>query len=331
MASNKTMACTTTPLVQSKILFSSTPSLEANKKRKIQVSNVLKEACAKYHPSHVAKLHPEVNSFTRLVQKKDGFCENEVYTFGDIDVKKDPVGALPKRLMANMALVDEGIPYCVDGITKIFDSAQHLFEFLRNGIPGQVDMWARGGVMSCYVHVFGEDKGNRMKESSWKDFVGIIPYMLVQPHQENIRMTLGLELRTDVKSTGLGLGVPPNASHFYHLWRPVLLAKFTIPRLRKLLVETGSLYLLDKEDIDKVKQDSETGCVVYPKPKKHASEEEKAEYERKRSAKCRIHGSLVGKNRMGRFLMAIRSELKMIEIVNTKPSSEVCSKKRKAS
>ena len=43
-----------------------------------------------------------------------------------------------------------------------------------------------------------------------------------------------------------------------------------------------------------------------------------------------MHGKLLGKNRMGRFLMALRSELYMMDVVSSAhgPSSEV-SRKRK--
>ncbi len=93
------------------------------------------------------------------------------------------------------------------------------------------------------------------------------------------------------------------------------MAKFNIPRLRQLLMQTGSMYLLDKEDIDKVHKLSETSCILYTKPKKNASSEEKNAYDECKNNKCRAKGILVGKNRMGRFLMAVRSELRMMDIV----------------
>ena len=300
------------------------------KKRKIDVSVILKKACVKNHPSHIEQLFPVVQEFTRMVQMKEGFNEENVMPFGDVEDKD-------ARTLSSLCMVEEGIHYDVDGVKKVFDSAQHLFDFLVHGIPDQVDKWARGGVMSCYSHVFGEEKGNKMKESKWNDFIGIIPFTLVQPQHDALRISLGIELKRDspqCQSLAFKSAAPEGTSRestasadatsntsqnpkyeHYHIWRPVLLSKFSIARLNKLLMGTGSLYLLNRDDVKTIKDDSETGCIVYSKPRKSASEEDRKAYEEKRRLKCREGGKLIGKNRMGRFLMAIRAELRGMDIV----------------
>lgn len=329
--------------------------------------DLLKMACSKFHPQHVQQLHAEVMDFTGLIQQKDNFNESNVFCFGDVPCETS-------RLLSNMAFIKEGIPYTVDGTTKLFDTAQHLFEFLLHGIPDQVDMWARGGCMSCYVNVFGEEKGQKMKESEWKDFLGIIPFILVKPRNEALRASLGLELRPQASSTSsclsstkkVAFSAPQAASrsrcmHQYMLWRPVLMAKFNgVPRLKELLLSTRGKYLLDKEDPKKVKSreadaaalarkqqslggdghtnneevtlhdeanammdELEGGCILYAMPKK-ANNPDYAEqlkaYEAAKQEGRRTHGKLIGKNRAGRFLMSIRSEIAMTQTVQTKLS-----------
>jgi predicted NAD-dependent protein-ADP-ribosyltransferase YbiA (DUF1768 family) len=297
-------------------------------KMKMNAAARLKAVCTTYHPRHVQKLHEEVTNFTNLIRKQDGFQEENVFTFGDVHVE-------PNRLLSNLALIEEGLPYVVDGTVKMFDSAQHLYEFLCHGIPDQVDMWTRGGVMSCFVNVFGEEKGHKMKEGPWQHFIGVIPFILMKPNQAALRASLGLELKRavsltqqptaeSVAATSLGsLGTDESVMHKrresmdqYMLWRPVLLAKFSLPTFKHLLLSTHGKYLLDKEDRSKMSDQSQGGCILYPKPKtKDAGKEAKKRYEDAKKNMQRINGKLQGKNRMGRFLMAIRSELFMMEVV----------------
>lgn len=288
------------------------------KRAKHKAVEVLKEACTKHHPKHAEELHAEVNRFTSLVGQKEGFEEKKVFCFGDVPIKEN-------RLLSNMAFIEEGIPYTIDGVEKIFDSAQHIYEFLQHGIPDQVDKWTRGGVMSCYVGVFGEEKGGKMKESQWKDFLGMIPFILVKPNQHVLRASLGLELRPQKKSMSVEDGGENNIlmsmKHYMH-WRPVLLAKFgKVPRLRDLLLGTQDLYLLDKEDPKTIArgggENSNGGCIVYSKPK-GSDTMKKEEYEQAKKEGRRVNGKLIGKNRFGRFLMAIRSELTMMSVVQNK-------------
>lgn len=297
------------------------------KRIRIGASEALKAACIKYHPQHVQALHKEVATFTALVQKKSNFEENNVYAFGDVDVE-------PNCLLSNMAFIEEGLPYTVDGTTKIFDSAQHLYEFLCHGIPDQVDKWARGGVLSCYIHVFGEERGKQMKESKWKNFIGVIPYVLMKPNQKATRASLGLDLRDDNRAGNMATGTTEaqqtvKSLDHYLKWRPVLMAKFNIPRFKELLVSTKDMYLLDSEDPKSMTPDSKGGCILYPKPKKSKKDPQRnqarAEYEKAKKEGRRVDGKLHGKNRIGRFLMAIRSELFMIAIVNSNSSkTSVC-------
>lgn len=293
--------------------------------KKMNPLEVLKAACSKFHPDHVQALHAEVMQFSKLVQQKTDFEESKVLCFGDVENNKEA------RQLSNMAFVEEGIPYMVDGCVKLFDSAQHLYEFLVHGIPDQVDLWARGGCMSCYTHVFGEEKGRRMKESEWKDFVGIIPFILVKPKNEALRAALGVELKQAKNASNKG------CTEQYMLWRPVLLAKYQgVKRLGDLLASTRGKYLLDKVDPSKLKekQDAdmpEGGCILYAKPKKSAGAQALEAYEEAKKNGNRTHGKLAGRNRTGRFLMAIRSEILMMRVVakNQTKNTTVAGKKRK--
>ena len=302
-------------------------SLEQKKKRQEDAVNALKSACAKCHPKHVNELHNEVTVFTKLVQQKEGFNEKQVFCFGDVEVAEN-------RLLANMAFIEEGIPYTVDGVEKIFDTSQHIYEFLTHGMPDQVDKWARGGVMSCYVNVFGEEKGGKMKESKWKDFLGMIPFILVKPNQEALRASLGLEIKSPSQQQQCKQkGNRKMSMKDYMSWRPVLLAKFgKVEKLKDLLLKTQGMYLLDKDDpktvaLNEQKEEeggSNTGCIVYAKPsKKNDSKMMQEAYEKAKKEGCRVNGKLIGKNRMGRFLMAIRSELCMMGVVHGKKRKNI--------
>jgi hypothetical protein len=322
-------------------------------KQQQQVS-VITKACSSLTQEQAAALRTELVCFGRLMQQKTGFDESQVYVYGNVPQEE-------RRLLSSMCLVPEGIPFTVDGEVKLFDSAQHIAEFLQHGIPQQVDLWARGpqGVMSSYEKVFGEDQGKQMRESKWKEFVGIIPHMLVKPSRAALRASLGIEIKKtsslSVASSALPIASSSSSSSsslpqqknklqpgqqdnkpkpkmqedHYDFWRPILHAKFAVPSLRQLLLSTGQKYLVEKDP----HQESFGGAVVFDKP---ASTTENAKdcpaiklFMKQKKEGTRTNGKLNGKNRMGRFLMAVRSEIRMSSFIldpssSLSPSSLMC-------
>ena len=81
-------------------------------------------------------------------------------------------------------------------------------------------------------------------------------------------------------------------------------AKFECPSARAALLETGSLYLIDKDVCE-----DWTGKIVYSSNDDPAATKT---YNQLRKAGKRTNGVLTGKNRIGKYLMAIRSEVRLV-------------------
>lgn len=258
------------------------------------------------HNHHMAHtLAQEVDGFDRVVRRTAGFSEDEVVVCG--------AGDQSKRILSTYCAVpDGGIPFDINGTERRFDSAEHLALFLEHGAQSNVDRWASGGVMSTFEGVFGEEVGSSMKEKNGADMVGIIPHLLIAPSRENLRSAHGIALR----------GSRDENAGTYNFWRPILHAKFAQGTVaREALLSTGMMYLVERgggtsTDMDgRINYptprhgDGVDGCTCQgPKPSKGCPLV-RAYNQQKRDGK-RENGELVGKNKMGKYLMAIRSEIR---------------------
>ena len=237
---------------------------------------------------HDDALKAELAVFDQLVRKTEEFNEEEVGVYG---------AQTQRRILSPLCLIPEGIKYNVNGETHVFDTAQHIFSFLAYGVSDNVKVWTRGGVMSDFVTMFGDDTGTPMKDK-YGDMLGHMPQLIVKPARAQLRAAHGVKIR-DVREH--------SCTHF-DFWRPILHAKFECPLARAALLETGSLYLIDKDVCE-----DWTGKIVYSS--NDASKDDPAAaktYNQLRKAGKRTNGVLTGKNRIGKYLMAIRSEVRLV-------------------
>lgn len=239
---------------------------------------------------HTPDVQGELVVFDQLVKKVDGFDEKSVTVYGNVGSPGDEA-RMNKRLLSQLCLVPEGIKYDVKGKTYIFDTVQHIACFLSHGVADNVDVWTRGGVMSDFVSMFGEDTGKPMKEKHG-DMIGHIPLLIIKPCRAHLRAAHKVVMRD----------IPDQLCNHFDFWRPILHAKFACPSAQAALLETGVTYLIDKDFCE-----DWTGKITYPR-----DEERVKEYNQQKRAGQRVNGTLVGKNRMGKYLMAVRSEVRLI-------------------
>lgn len=234
-------------------------------------------------------IHAAVSQFNALVRKRDKFCASEVLLYGGCSTGTGAVASILSPLFR----VPLGIPWVVDGKTHLFDTAIHIFAFLVYGVPENVAVWTKQGKMGSFISTFGVQTGSEMS-ARYADMVGHIPQVIVQPCRSQIRAAHNIQLK---KTAPLRAPLAPHAAaavephHTYEFWRPILHAKFAPGTLaRETLLGTYNKYLLDTEVCPEW-----TGMIVYPAGNRADG-----------------HGVLNGKNRMGKFLMAIRAELQFL-------------------
>lgn len=244
-------------------------------------------------------LDKEVASFDMLVKQRCGFEEDKVTIYGGV----------VRKILSPMCLVPEGIRYDVRGETHVFDSVTHITTFIAYGDPADVGKWCRGGVMSDFVAMFGEDHGLPMR-TKYGDMIGHIPLLIVKPGRFQLRSAHGIKLKKSVESIV-----------HYDLWRPILHAKFSCPSCRDSLLETGTSYLIDRDS----SCEEWGGKIAYPEPKHTTSGKCTCritpakncpltkEHVKQKKTGTRMGGVLSGRNRMGKYLMAIRAEVRLIE------------------
>jgi predicted NAD-dependent protein-ADP-ribosyltransferase YbiA (DUF1768 family) len=171
--------------------------------------------------------------------------------------------------------------------------------------------------MSSFSSVFGEDQGSAMEERHGC-MVGLIPHLLVNPSRSQLRAAHGIELRSS----------RDESVSSYETWRMILHAKFAEgTAARAALLSTGDSYIIDREP----GCDEWSAKVVYPSaPSTHGEGVEGCtcsgvpgassmcsltrEYNRAKRERTRVGGSLVGNNRMGKYIMAVRSEIRVLEL-----------------
>lgn len=275
------------------------------------------------------ELEEEVFAFDVLVKKKDGFNEDQVVlcsnsTSSSSLKKKEGMQQEDWKILSNLCLVPEGIKYIIEGEPYIFDTAEHIATFLTYGIPDQVEKWTRGSVMSDFVAMFGEDHGIPMK-NKYGDMIGHIPSLVINPARLQLLASHGIK-------TKIGTTIPLD----YDFWRPILHAKFSEPSARKALLATGQLYILATfsaqsslnnnnhedfgakityaEPIHDQKINPICTCIMTTNPKDCPLMKE---FFKQKKSNTRRHGILQGKNRMGKYLMAIRSEIRLIDASST--------------
>jgi predicted NAD-dependent protein-ADP-ribosyltransferase YbiA (DUF1768 family) len=267
----------------------------------------------------MASLRDEVSAFDATVKQKTDFCESDVVVYGAVGA------ASPLRFLSPLCRIPEGVAYPVNGKTHVFDTAEHVYQFLLHGVAGEVEMWARGGCMSTFEGVFGGDTASTMK-TRHGDMIGVIPQLLIKPSRAPLRASLGLTLRTDETAASGG------KLDDYDEWRPILHAVYASGEARQALLDTGTAYLINKDGSD----EKWHGRITYPMPMRnewgsgvksegahplcmcHKGEGNPKdcaalqEYNRQKKARARTGGVLAGNNRFGKYLMAIRAELALI-------------------
>ena len=286
-------------------------------------------------------LKGEVDACNRMAMKTHGFLENEVMMYGNV---KD--GSEMLRLLSPLCMVPDGIHYAINGQDAIFDTAEHIHAFLAYGVPSNLNKWVRGGVMSDFRTMFGNEAGGEML-ARHGNLIGIIPRLVVKKERAQLRSAHGIEIRETA---------PGKECVHYDFWRPILFAKFDAPGtvpMDALLTYTGNKYLIDKDG-----SCSEwSGKISYPTPP-HGPDvvgcscfddgdgttttitdpkqcNSTKMYSKLKRDGARVDGILVGNNRMGKYLMAVRTELRLIHSMPvlmhppTTTSAEAAPKKRK--
>lgn len=284
-----------------------------------------------------------VQEFDTLVQKKKNFRENQVRYFGaSVSPAADPGDCKggggergggggdgrqmqmqeqlqlehPMCTLSNMCLVPSGIKYSVNGTVCEFDTSMHLYCFLVHGVPTNISKWTKGGVMSDFVAAFGVEQGTTMRMKHG-NMIGLIPHLLVQLNRSQKRAEHGIVLRTVV--------VRDEESTHYAFWRPILHAKFAEEPQRFHLLNTGNKYLMDRDgtplstmkqaDLRDKGQQSERGLLTFSDVIKKSQD-----YAQLRRDGARVGGALEGTNRMGKFIMAIRSEIRLLLVGQSAPA-----------
>ena len=281
-------------------------------------------------------LQLQIDQFNALVLQTQNFREDETCCFGAavIPVHRDCKGGLTDiaggaitsatkhhahalhsvNALSNLCLVCDGIKYTINGKVHVFDTLMHLYCFLVHGVPENVGKWVKGGVMSDFVSVFGHDQGGVMRDRHGADMIGLIPHLLVQKNRSQKRAQHGIVLRP--------VSVPAATAVSYSFWRPILHAKFAAEPQRFHLLNTGNTYLLDQDATPMGAYPSvqlkhgdnknhEGGRVTFS-ALKGSGHTGSAEYAQQKREGKREGGILTGTNRMGKFLMAIRSEVRLM-------------------
>lgn len=161
----------------------------------------------------------ELGVFDSTVRKVSGFRENEVFLYGN--VKASDSSCPGGRLLSQLCKVPGGIIYPVNGQAHVFDTAEHVHQFLVHGVASNVAKWASGGVMSDFSTIFGEEAAVEMTARHGSDMIGIIPRLLVKKERSQLRAAHGIEMRDS------GIDEAISFLH-YDFWRPILLAKFSV-------------------------------------------------------------------------------------------------------
>lgn len=259
-------------------------------------------------------IQKETSMFYELVKKVDGFNENQVIQYG--------MGCnLPNlRILSSLCLVPEGIKYTINGKEYTFDTTEHLYTFLMYGIPSNIKPWVRGGVLGDFIKTFGDDAGTSMI-TKYGDMIGIIPQLIIKKSRGDLRASHGITIKdSSVESTTEGID--------YDFWRPILLAKFSVDGMAKdaILGLDPTHYLIEKTSVNLGNNNDWHGKIVYPEPVHDSTGgctcanpkmPDKScvlnkVYAANKKAGNRVLGVLEGSNRMGRFLIAIRSEVRLL-------------------
>lgn len=239
-----------------------------------------------------------ITEFESLVQQRSGFCRTSVLEYGND--KTD--GGHPTTILSQLCNVPLGIPFDVNGHIYTFDTAEHIFSFLAYGVPENVETWTQQGKLGNFGSTFGDSHGMVMS-TKYGDLVGHIARVVVQPCRADIRAAHNLQLRktappplsstsSAIPSGGSRSSCSATDQHYtYEFWRPILHAKFAPGTIaHKTLMDTSRKYLIDKDYCARW-----TGQIVF-------------------DGGSSTDGVLLrGNNRMGKFLMAIRAELQLME------------------
>ncbi len=251
--------------------------------------------------------------FYELVKKVDGFSENQVVQYG--------MGCTSPslRILSSLCLVPNGIKYTINGNEYTFDTTEHLYTFLMYGIPSNIDPWIRGGVLGDFVKTFGDDAGASMV-TKYGDMIGIIPQLIIKKSRSDLRNSHGIIIK-ETEMDGVNDGID------YDFWRPILLSKFSVDGAPKdaILSIDPSFYLIEKMAVNGLTNTNDWhGKIIYPEPIHDATggctcsgKNDKncvlnKVYQANKKAGNRQNGVLEGLNRMGRFLIAIRSEVRLL-------------------
>lgn len=262
----------------------------------------------------------EVSIFDTLVKKTDGFNEKDGVVYYGMGMA--PVNH-PLRILSNLCMVcGEGIKYTINGKQYVFDTLEHLYTFLVYGVPTNMDPWVRGGVLNDFVKTFGDDAGLSMV-AKYHDMTGIIPQLIIKKGRADLRASHGILLKSEFVEQ-----VDETTMH-YDFWRPLLLAKFAHdgPAKDALLSTDATTYLIEKPAMAPPNMEW-SGKIVFPEPVHDGDVKAGCTcgdsdvatkscmlsrvYMANKKAGTRVLGVLQGNNRMGKYLMAIRSEVRLL-------------------
>lgn len=127
-------------------------------------------------------------AFDQTVQQTTGFVENDIELYGN--VRSDA-----SRILSSMCMVPEGIRYTVNGQEAVFDTVEHVHAFLTYGVPSNLPKWVRGGVMSDFRTIFGDQAGGDMHAKHGGDMIGLIPKLIVKKERAHLRAAHGIEIK----------------------------------------------------------------------------------------------------------------------------------------
>ena len=170
------------------------------------------------------------------------------------------------------------------------------------------------------LHVIGASMA-----SKYGDMIGIIPQLIVKKGRSDLRASHGIT----IKSETIDKETEKETMH-YDFWRPILLAKFSKdgPSKDAILSTDATSYLIEKPTISPTPNMEWSGKIVYPEPVHDADPKSGCTcqsatlpektcvwnkvYATNKKAGNRVMGVLQGNNRMGKYLMAIRSEVRLL-------------------
>ena len=113
---------------------------------------------------------------------------NQVELYGN--VRSDT-----SRILSSMCMVPEGIRYTINGQEAVFDTVEHVHAFLTYGVPSNLPKWVRGGVMSDFRTIFGDQAGGDMHAKHGGDMIGLIPKLIVKKERAHLRSAHGIEIK----------------------------------------------------------------------------------------------------------------------------------------